>query len=355
MKKTHIDKKIFFYLICFYIISITSIFSFSKFISSNVYTLALKQTLFYAIGILLIFFIKKINFKKLVKYNTLIYICLIILLGIVLIFGEEINGTKAWFKIPLLGTFQPSEFMKISLILTLSNYINENEYKKDLSLLINIFIIILIPSILTFLEPDTGAVIIYFIITLAILLFSKIKKRWLIILGIIVTILISLLLYIYNNQQEIFINIFGNSMFYRLDRLFDWKSSSGMQLNNSLIAVGSSPIIGNGLNNILIYFPEGHTDFIFTSLTSIFGLIGALILIILLISFDFYLLNKIKQTKNKTKKNIIVATVSILLFQQIENIAMTIGLLPITGITLPFISYGGSSLISYMILLGLII
>ena len=160
MKKTQTDKKLFIYLICFYIISITSIFSFSQFITTNPYQLVIKQTLFYIIGIILILTINKIKIENIIKKSNLIYIILIILLGTVLLFGEEINGTKAWFKIPLIGTFQPSEFMKISLILTLSKLIIDNNHKKDISLLINIFFIVLIPSILTFLEPDTGSVII---------------------------------------------------------------------------------------------------------------------------------------------------------------------------------------------------
>ena len=119
-------------------------------------------------------------------------------------------------------------------------------------------------------------------------------------------------------------------------------------------AIGHSEIAGYGVNNIPIYYPEGQTDFIFTSFASCFGLIGMIILIILIIIFNMNLINKAINTNTKTHKIIIISFVSVLIYQQIQNIAMTIGLLPITGITLPFISYGGSSLISFMILLGII-
>ena len=141
-------------------------------------------------------------------------------------------------------------------------------------------------------------------------------------------------------------------MFYRFDRIFDWQSSSGMQLENSLISIGSSGYFGKGISNILLYFPEGHTDFIFSSFASIYGLTGMIILILTIIWFDITIINT--KTKNNSYKYIIAGTIGALIYQQIQNISMTIGLLPITGITLPFISYGGSSLISYMILLGII-
>ena len=152
-----------------------------------------------------------------------------------------------------------------------------------------------------------------------------------------------------------FIDVFGSSLFYRLDRLFDFANSSGMQLENSIISISSSGIIGHGFNNIPIYFPELQTDFIFASFTSCFGLIGSIALIVNLAILDSEIINIGKKTKNNINKYIISGIVSVFIYQQIQNISMTIGLLPITGITLPFISYGGSSLISCMILIGIVL
>ena len=139
-----------------------------------------------------------------------------------------------------------------------------------------------------------------------------------------------------------------------MDRILNWSNSSGLQLTNSITAIGSAGLFGHGFNHTPIYFPEMQTDFIFAVFTSNFGLIGSLFLIALIIFFDINLITTVSKTTNTCDKYAIGGIISVLLFQQVYNISMTIGLLPIMGITLPFISYGGSSLLSYMILLGII-
>jgi rod shape determining protein RodA len=151
-----------------------------------------------------------------------------------------------------------------------------------------------------------------------------------------------------------FINIFGTSFFLRVDRLLDWSSSSGYQLENGLSAIGSGGLFGYGLNNTPIYFPEPQTDFIFAVYASNFGFIGSIFLIGLIAYFDIKLICLAVKTSNLINKYIISGIIGMLIYQQVQNIGMTIGLLPITGITLPFISYGGSSLLSYMLMLGFI-
>ena len=139
-----------------------------------------------------------------------------------------------------------------------------------------------------------------------------------------------------------------------MDRILNWSNSSGMQLTNGLTAIGSAGIFGHGFTNIPIYFPEMQTDFIFAVFASNFGLIGALALIGLIIYFDMTIILLSGKSPNISDKLAIGGIISVLLFQQIQNIGMTLGLLPIMGITLPFISYGGSSLLSYMILVGML-
>ena len=170
----------------------------------------------------------------------------------------------------------------------------------------------------------------------------------------IILLFLSIFLGIYYLNQDLFIELFGTSFFYRMDRITNWSSSSGLQLRNSLIAIGSSGLTGHGINQTPIYFPEMQTDFIFSVFASNTGLIGSASLIIIIIFFDLTLINSVNKTKTFEDKYSIGGIISVLLFQQIYNISMTIGLLPIMGITLPFISYGGSSLLSYMILLGII-
>lgn len=345
------NKNLILILIIFFIISINSIYSFSIYLTKDTYSLVIRQILFYLVGAITIIALLKTKPETIKKYSTLIYIINVISLILVLLVGTEVNGSKAWFTLPLIGTLQPSEFMKIGLILQIAKIIDNQKIettKDELHLLSKIAIITIIPSIITFLEPDTGAVLIYLIIAFVMLFTSKLRLRWFIILFSFLIIAISLLFYIYIFQTELFIKIFGSSMFYRFDRIFDWNNKSGIQLENSVISIGSSGLFGKGIANILLYFPEGHTDFIFSSFSSIYGLTGILILIISITCFDIIIL------KTKTNKAVISGIAGALIYQQIQNISMTIGLLPITGITLPFISYGGSSLISYMILLGII-
>lgn len=350
------NKSFIYVLLIFFVISINSIYSFSSFLTYDTYSFIIRQACFYLVGIIFIFICIKIGPNRILKYSFFIYLFNVLILVLVLFIGKEVNGTKAWFNVPFIGTFQPSEFMKIGIILLLAKVISKqkiNCFKDELVLVVKAFTILLIPSFITFLEPDTGAVLIYIVITFVMLFTSKIRIRWFLILFGIVCVLGFGLFYIYIFNTDLFIKIFGNSMFYRFDRIFDWSKSSGMQLENSVISIGSSGLFGHGISNILLYFPEGHTDFIFASFASIYGLTGMMILVCSIVWFDILLIRT--KTKSLEYKYIISGMCAALFYQQIQNISMTIGLMPITGITLPFISYGGSSLISYMILLGIVL
>ena len=140
----------------------------------------------------------------------------------------------------------------------------------------------------------------------------------------------------------------------RIDRLLDWSNGSGYQLENGMTAIASGGLFGNGFNNTPIYFPEPQTDFIFAVFASNFGLVGATLLIGLIIYFDVKLITTAINSNKNINKYIIGGIIGMLIYQQFQNIGMTLGIMPITGITLPFISYGGSSLLSYMIMIGII-
>jgi rod shape determining protein RodA len=278
-----------------------------------------------------------------------------------LIFATPINSSKCWFSIPGIGTIQPSEFMKIILIITLSTVIKKfnDEHTNptvmdEFKFLIKVMIIVFIPSILTFLQPDTGVVLIYLLITAIMLFISGIRYRWFIMVIIFLAILISLILGIYFINTDLFIKIFGTSFFLRVDRLLSWSSSSGYQLENGIASIGSGGLIGMGINNTPIYFPEPQTDFIFAVYANNFGFIGVIVLLSLITIFDINLILLAKKNNRLTNKYVIAGIIGMLLYQQLQNIGMTFGLMPITGITLPFISYGGSSLLSYMIMIGII-
>ena len=360
-KKIKIDKYLVFCLFIFFIISIMSIYSASMYLSKSLGNLVIKQSLWYIVGIVFIFIIMKFKIKIIYDYAWYIYLIHLVLLAGLLLIGPVINGSRCWYVINGVGSFQPSEFMKISLILILSKMIDsyKNNYK-DLSILDEfkliclILLIVLLPSVLTFLEPDTGAVLIYLIITFFTLFVSGIRMRWFVLLFIFIALFLSVFLSIYFFYGDLFIKLFGSNFFYRIDRIINWQSGSGMQLTNSLSAIGSSGLMGHGFNHTPIYFPEAGTDFIFSVFVSNFGFIGSMILLVILLFFDLRLIYISRSNINSIDKYVMIGVISILLYQQIQNISMTIGLLPITGITLPFISYGGSSLIAYMILLGLV-
>lgn len=358
-KKINLDKTLILYVSIFAIISLISIYSASMYLSKTLGNLVLKQAMWYAVGIIFIFIIYKLKISFFIKISPYIYLFNVILLLGLLFVGPVINGSRCWYIIEGIGSFQPSEFMKISLVLIEAYIIDkfsskEKNAKNEFKLIALIFITFLIPSILTFLEPDTGAVIIYFIITLLMLFISGIRLRWFIIgISMLIIIVASFLIFFFL-KQDMFIKIFGSDFFYRIDRVINWQNGSGMQLENSLAAIGSSGILGHGFNKTPLYFPEAGTDFIFSVYASNFGLIGSCIFILLVVFFDIHLI-KVGMSSKSIYKYIISGILGIFIYQQIQNISMTLGLLPITGITLPFISYGGSSLLSYMILIGFVI
>ena len=359
--KFKVEKNIVIPLILFAIISVITIYCTRSLLSSDLQNLYLKQILWYSIGFFIAFLMMTFGNKFLYNNAYIFYIIGVLLLILVLFFGKEINNAKCWFVIPYIGSFQPSEFMKVFLIITLARMIGDfnaerrdNDINEEFRFLIKVLIVVGIPSVLTFIEPDTGAVLIYFIITIVMLFTSGFKSRWFLITLLIILLFGGSFLAIYFLDKDLFIKVFGTSFFYRMDRILNWSNSSGLQLTNSITAIGSAGGLGHGFNHTPIYFPEMQTDFIFAVYASNFGFLGVIILISLLIYFDINIISLTSKTTNSYDKFTIGGIISVLLFQQIQNISMTIGLLPIMGITLPFISYGGSSLLSYMILVGML-
>ena len=344
------------------IISIITIYSASTYISSSMGNLALKQSIWYLVGIGLVFLLIKLKNEYLYSHTWILYIIGNILLLSLLLFAPEINSSKCWFVIPGIGSFQPSEFMKIFLMLTLATMIHDFRMKyetpttkEEFIFILKTLLVVLIPSILTFLQPDTGCVIIYLVIYISMMFASGIRIRWFIIAFAVIALILGIILGIYFFKENLFIKLFGTNLFYRLERIFDWSSGSGLQLENAKAAIGSAGLFGHGFNKTPIYFPESGTDFIFAVYASNFGLIGVFLLLSLIVFLDTKIIQLAQKKINDTDRYILVGIVAMLVFQQVQNIGMTVGLLPITGITLPFISYGGSSLLSYMIIVGILI
>lgn len=362
MLKNKINYKILIPIIFLSIISIITINSALTYTAKSLGNLALKQAVWYLIGWIFVIILMRLKNEYLYRNTWYLYILGNILLIGLLLFADPINGSKCWFVIPGIGSIQPSEFMKIFIMLTLATMIHNFRNDTDnptcldeLKFIMKTFVIVLIPSILTFLQPDTGSVVIYLVIYLSMMFVSGIRARWFIISFVIVAFLFGIFAYLYLLKENIFIKIFGSSVYYRIERIFNWKEGSGLQLENALAAIGSAGLFGHGYNKTPIYFPESSTDFIFAVFASNFGLIGVIILLGLIAYLDINIIILAKKRIEDTDKYIIAGIIGMLLFQQIQNIGMAVGLLPITGITLPFISYGGSSLLSYMMIVGILL
>ena len=362
MTKYKLNLKILIPIFLLAIISIITIYSAKTYTSSTLGNLALKQILWYFVGIILVVILLRLKNEYLYRHTWFLYIVGNILLLGLLLFGTPINNSKCWYTIPGIGSIQPSEFMKIFLMLTLATMIHnfrddfsQPDVKQEFIFILKTLIIVLIPSVLTFLQPDTGAVIIYLIIYFSMMFASGIRIRWFVGAFLALAIILGIILGLYFFQEKIFIQIFGSSIYYRLDRIFAWKSGSGLQLENALAAIGSAGFFGHGFNQTPIYFPESSTDFIFAVYASNFGLLGVIILLAIILFLDFNIIQIARRKIIDTDKYILAGILGMLIFQQVQNIGMTVGLLPITGITLPFVSYGGSSLLSYMLIVGILL
>ena len=306
------------------IISIISIYCAAIYTSPSMGNLTLKQTIWYLVGIVLVVIILKVKNDYIFQHSWLLYIIgNIVLLGL-LIFGQPINNSKCWIVIPGIGSVQPSEFMKVILMLVLATMIHNfrSDYKNPTALeefifLIKSFIVVLIPSVLTFLQPDTGCVLMYLIIYISMIFASGIRIRWFIGAFLLGSLLLGGILLLYFYKEEIFINIFGSSIYYRLERIFNWKNGSGLQLENALAAIGSAGLYGHGFNQTPIYFPEAPTDFIFAVYASNFGFIGVVILLAIIVFLDFNIIVLARKKMTDTNKFVIAGIIGMLLFQQI--------------------------------------
>lgn len=329
----------------------------AKLISSSYNNAFIKQLLWFILGYLIIFLLNKIKLKRLFKYSKFLYLVSLFLLVLVLFLGKDINGAKCWLNIFGIS-FQPSEIVKLTLSLylidTTTNF-KLKTVKDEFFLIIKLFITTIIPCILVFLEPDTGAIINYLLILLIVLSYAKLNKWWYIGFFSIGLFFISLLFIMYFFFQDYLINIIGTSMFYRMDRLINFTNGNSYQLENALITIGSASFWGTGLNKILLYIPEAPTDFFFAFSIGNFGLLSALLIIISFLIIDIYLLYRSNKINNIRYQLFTSCYLGIFIFHQIYNIFMNIGLLPIMGIPLPFLSHGGSSTLINFIFIGIIL
>lgn len=345
----------------------------------NPATLWIKQLLFFVIGGVIIFIISKVGNEQIYNNIWWIYGILMVLLALLVVdhyafklFGinhiiplaSRVGGATSWYNIPGFS-LQPSEFMKIVIVIMLAKMTKEYHrnyfaptFESEIKYIMKCMGVVLPPALLIYLQNDTGVVLIVMMGVLFVLFSSGIRGSWFT-FGIIFAILIiGIGAYLFVYQPDIFSKIITG---HKLNRFYGWVDpegtikKEGFQLFYSLLSYGSAGWFGHGFQAVIKVFPEAQTDFIFAVILTCYGYSAGLITIAGIIALDVIVLKIGFDASNSRDKFFVMGIFGMLFFQQIWNMGMILGLLPITGITLPFISYGGSSLLSYMIAVGMFV
>ena len=330
------------------IYSSSSIWSEYKF--NDPYKYLKSQSIFLLIGYSIIHITCKIPNTIYKKYSNIILISCIILLILVLIpgIGNVRNGSRSWFGIGSFG-IQPSEFTKLGLIIFTSKYLSNNKIKSIKKSVLPILIILFFIFGLIMLQPDLGTGVIIIISIISLLFISGVNIRFFLNLGLIGLFGIIALVLIAP---------------YRIKRITSYINpwtdplGSGFQIIQSLYAIGPSGLLGSGLGNSVqkhFYLPEPQTDFIFSIISEELGFMGVIIVSFLFLTIIYQGFKISLKQEDNFKKYLSYGITFSIAFQTILNLMVVIGLIPVTGVTLPFLSYGGSSLIVSMIEIGILL
>lgn len=309
-----------------------------------------KQIVFVLIGTILLFIFSFLDYHSLKNSSYYFYILGILLLVVVLIFGQSIRGTKGWFYIFGLG-IQPVEFVQIALILFLSKFFSSTSTKyKSLKQLILSGFFILVPIILVLMQPDFGTALLTSSVWFIMLFIVGFNKKYFLIIATIILIVAASAwpLWLKDYQKERIIT-FINPSVDSLDK--------GYNATQAMIAVGSGGLTGKGLGfgsqSQLKFLPEAQNDFIFAVISEELGFLGASLTIFLFFVIFFRCIVNIKKVKDDFGIFFILLTMGLIFIAMFINIGMNIGIVPIVGISLPFVSYGGSALLSAYIMVGI--
>lgn len=330
--------------------------------SSKEFSLFTKQTIFLITGIVIAIFFSFLDFRA-VKESPLfvfsIYAFSIVLLVGLFFFGTTIRGVRAWYS--LFGmTFEPVEFVKITFILLFAKYFSSRHvemYHKQHIILSALYAFF--PAILVFLQPDFGSAAILLVIWISMMLVSGIKRIHLFaIIGIGLVLAIFSWNFVLSTEQQERISTFIEPYINPQGTYLD-PEGSGYHILQSTIAVGSGGFWGKGFNAPytqakLGFLPEAETDFIFATICEMFGYFGVLIIMTLLSLILWRLFEIASFVKDNFSRLVVTGFMILIGVGAFVNIAMNIGLLPITGVPLPFLSYGGSSILSLFIGIGII-
>lgn len=363
------DWSLTFILLIFFLISCFAIYS-AQTTGQYEDNFMLRQIFWYVVGAAIIAVVMLFDSDQFKRLTWILYSLGILLLLLLILapdtLAPKINGAKSWFVLPGLGSIQPSEFVKIFIILALSKTIishHEKYLKKtiesDLFLFIKLGSVTAIPLGLIMLQPDLGTSLVIMAIFVGLVLVSGISWKIIVPIFTFGVSLAGFILYLVIWMPDLLLKYVPVKK-YQFGRIYAWldpegnQSEAGYHLVKSLQAIGSGLLTGKGFNGREVYIPESHTDFIFSVIGEEYGFVGGSFVISVFFLLIYHLTKTAMDTTDPYNAYVCVGVISMITFHVFQNVGMTIQVLPITGIPLPFISYGGSSLMGNMFAMGLI-
>lgn len=329
--------------------------SFLNHVVESSYTL--RQCLFVLVAPLVVGVLMAIPYNLLYSRAEWIYWGMVILLAVVTITNRA-QGVKAWLDIIWGYTIQPSEFAKLAIILILAKQLSRsNRPMSTLRSFMQVMMTVMLPAVIILAEGETGSMLVIVFLTAVMLYFGNVSMK---VIGGLAGAAILLVLAIYA------LAVATGSNDYRLARIYGflnpelYSSSDSYQILQSQMAIGSGGLTGIGMfvdgsMSQLNYVPADWTDFIYATIGEAWGFVGCMTVLVLYILIILRMLYLAWFTRDKFGRLIICGVIGMLLFHVFENIAMTLGLMPITGIPLPFLSYGGSNMVTNMGGIGLVL
>tara|TARA_Y100000816_G_scaffold178647_1_gene129089 strand:- start:6960 stop:8084 length:1125 start_codon:yes stop_codon:yes gene_type:complete len=350
----NIDKFIFFLIILLFAIGLFfSLVSTSLIVSdkldTNDYSFFFKHLSFIVLGTVIIFGLSLIDQSKLYKLSMIVFLSSLIFLILVPIVGIEVKGSKRWIDLYLLPRFQPIELVKPFLIIFISLVLSNQNYTNIYIKYFISFLITVTVALLLIMQPDIGQTILVFFSWLILVFTSGINVIFLIV-SFLILVFVFLYLIFFVSKFEYIKN--------RLLSFFDTETGTyNFQSDKALESITSGGYFGKGIGEGILKnrVPEAHTDYIISVISEEFGVVAIILILLLFLIFIYSIFKKVYLENEERIKLILVGSVSLLLMQAMIHIGVNIRLFPTTGMTLPFISYGGSSIISVSILSGIIL
>ncbi|TMV52916.1 rod shape-determining protein RodA [Paenibacillus mesophilus] len=330
-----------------------------------------KNVINYSIGFVVLFGAMLFDYRLLVKGAWYLYAIGILLLVAVYLFGVEKNSAKSWFILPFGFNFQPAELVKLLTIVAISAFLGrrEGEPLRFWQEVVPIGLMVALPVGLIVIQPDLGNAIIFLVILLVLYWIGNIKYTHVLIGSALIAGFIALFFYLFQLYYDPAVQYLKDNdkgeWVHRINRIhtfIDPESASAdakYQVHNSMRAIGSGGLTGetymNGDSIQKGFIPLPYSDSIFVVIGEEFGFIGSSVLLLLYFLLIYRMIYISIQSQNRTGAYIIIGIVSMYVFQVFENIGMMIGIMPLTGITLPFVSYGGSSVLINMMAIGIVL